>query len=30
MEIKYEVKDYNDILTYMKTNASEIFTRKEH
>lgn len=27
VEVSYKFKDYNSILTYMKTNASEIFTK---
>lgn len=30
IEIPYQIKSYNEIIKYLKTNASEIFTRKEY
>ena len=29
IEIPYQIKSYNEIIKYLETNASEIFTRKE-
>ena len=30
IEIPYQIKSYDEIIEYLKTNASEIFTRKEY